>query len=99
MTLRGFEAMLLTHGVDCYSRVHGITAPDEKYWPEVPTIDDYADLTVRARQIQEYVQQYSPQSFVVFDDLDLPVENLVKTDPQIGLEQKHIDSALAILFK
>jgi hypothetical protein len=99
MTLRGFEEMLLTHGVDCYGRVHGITSPDEKYWPDIPTSDDYADLTVRARQIEEYVQQHNPQSFVVFDDLDLPVDNIVKTDGQIGLEQHHIYSALNILFQ
>lgn len=99
MTLRGFEEMLLTHGVYCYGRVHGITSPDEKYLPESPTSDDYADLTIRARQIEEYVQQYSPQSFVVFDDLDLPVSNLVQTDGKIGLEQRHIDVALNILLR
>lgn len=99
MTIRGFEQMLLTHGVDCYNRIHGITSPDEKYWPDVPTNDDYADLTVRARQIEEYVQQHKPHAFVVFDDLDLPVANLVQTDGKIGLQQKHIDTALNILFQ
>jgi len=99
MTLRGFEQMLLTHGVSCYNRIHGITEPDEKYWPEMPTNDDYADLTVRAKQIESYVKQYQPDSFVVFDDLDLPVDNLVRTDGKIGLQQQHIEAALQILLK
>lgn len=99
MTLRGFEQMLLTHGVNCYNRVHGITSSDEKYWPKNPTWHDWKDLTVRSRQIEEYVQQHSPQSFVVFDDLDLPVVNLVRTDGNAGIQQQHIDTALQILLK
>lgn len=98
MTLRGFEEILLSHGVDCKNRIHGITSSDEKYWPETPTIKDWEDLTVRARQIDEYVQQYKPKSFVVFDDLDLPVENLIKINGAVGIQSQHIHKALQILL-
>lgn len=97
MTVKGFEKMLMTHGVNCLDKVHGITAADEVFWPENPTWDDWEDLTVRVRQIQQYLYEHNPKSFVVIDDLALPIVNLVRIDGKVGLQEHHIAAARLLL--
>ncbi|MBS1722851.1 MAG: hypothetical protein JSS66_07720 [Armatimonadetes bacterium] len=98
MTIRGFEEMLCTHGVDCFGRVFGHTCPDENFWPANPSKEDYADLTVRVRQIAEHVAEHAPLKYVVFDDLPLPMRApFVHIDGTQGLQNEDVVLAMAYL--
>jgi hypothetical protein len=99
MTRRGYEEMLLTHGVCCYGRVFGMTAPDEPYWSSPPTEADYSDLTVRKRQIADHVREHRPESYVVLDDMELEMDRFVRTDGQKGLQDNDVEAALEVLLK
>lgn len=97
MSVRGFEEMLLTHGVCCYGRVFGTTAADEDYWSSPPSTEDYADLTVRKRQIEDHVREHKPASYVVLDDMALNMDRFVRTDGLKGLQDQDVDAAIEIL--
>jgi hypothetical protein len=86
MTLQGFEHLLLTHGVDCVDRLHGVTAAD----PEVFNPAQHAapfdaeywkarGLKWRAQQIRDYADRCECRCFVVLDDLKLDLPELVCT--------------------
>lgn len=74
MTVRGFEHMLLTHGVMCYGRIKGITVSDEI----IPN---------RRDQIYDYAKRHGIVDFVAVDDLQLNMPELVKTNPRFGLSK------------
>lgn len=84
MTVTGLESLLLTHGLACHRRIAGITGPDEPYWPPNPT-EDYADPSVRVRQIEADVAERKPGRWLVLDDLPLPMDRLLKTNGGVGL--------------
>lgn len=98
MTVKGFEMLLLLHGVNCHERVHGHTCADGDIADEPDHGDreawEKAGLMMRAEQIRQYVDEHKPRRFVVLDDLPLEVENFVQTDAELGLTDA--DAVLAI---
>lgn len=89
MTLRGFEEMLMTHGVDCYNMMHGVTASDEVY--------DFNGDQVRRRQIEDYVDAHRPRAYVVLDDIDLGMERQIRIVGRRGLQDADAEGAIAVL--
>lgn len=86
------QQILCVHGVDCFERVHGVTALDPV--PEDhPSYDDREwwdsmGLRWRKEQIEEYVAAHQPDRFAVVDDLPLGVACLFKTDGNVGLTEE-----------
>lgn len=101
MQVKGFEYLLLVHGVKCHNRVHGHTVADGAVCDE----PDHSDverwkligLKMRAAQINLYMQSVSVTTFVVLDDLPLDVPNLVQTCGETGLREPDVDRAIAYL--
>lgn len=85
MTLSGFENMLLTYGLKVRGRLHGTTPFDGEHGYD------------RDGLIRLYIEWSGCTHFVVFDDLDLPVPNLVKTESATGLTREHITKAIQLL--
>lgn len=98
MTIKGFELMLLIHGVLCYGRILGHTAADGEICDEPDHHDreswERIGLQMRAGQIARAVEELRPSRYVVLDDLPLDVPNLVRTDGGTGLTEA--DAARAI---
>lgn len=100
MTLRGFEVLLLVHGIKCHGRVIGTTERDPV--PEEPDHMDTATwnrlgLMWRARQIEAYLDEGSDGNFAVLDDLPLDVPCLVQTDGSVGLTADDAAKVIALL--
>lgn len=95
MTLKGFEYLLLSHGVKCYGLLHGHTVADEKIPhcnegnPSDWDVEEWnrAGLWWRSAQILAYVEEHKPDKWVVLDDLELDVPHLVRTDGKKGIEE------------
>lgn len=93
------QHLLCCHGVDCFERIHGVTAHDPV--PEDhPPYDDKAwwdrmGLEWRGAQIEEYVTAHKPARFAVLDDLPIPVEHLFKTESEIGLTDEIARAVIA----
>jgi hypothetical protein len=87
MTIKGFEMLLLTHGVNCYERVIGHTAADPQVEPHHHNLDEWekAGLRWRADQIRNYAAEHGIERFIVIDDLGLVIDNFYRTDGQQGL--------------
>jgi hypothetical protein len=89
-TVRGFQHMLRSHGLDCH--IHGHTAGDH-------------DCPIRGRQIAKYLEDVKPLSYVIIDDdtseyLDaVHGERVVFTDPATGLSDMDITRAQSVLGK
>lgn len=106
MTMKGFECMLLTHGLECFGRIHSVTGSDEahaiegQYTGKTTGAEFWEWLKVhgcevRAQQITKHLAEVHanaivPVSFAVVDDLAVPVQRLVKTDPSVGLDCQHV---------
>ena len=86
MTPKGFSRVLLTHGCD----VEVIDALPEKD----PVLSHAED---RTGKLLAWVQDNKPTHYVVLDDLDLKVPNLIRPRPGVGLEPRHISEATEIL--
>lgn len=103
MTVNGFEYLLLVNGVRCKGRIHGFTQADEKVDPadQPDHFDELAwrrlGLQWRADQIRRYVAEHNIGRFVVLDDLDLSIENLLKTKSYEGLTTGHVVMSIAVL--
>jgi len=93
MTLKGFEALLLTHGVNAYGRIHGHTDADETTTPE-----ERLTFGGRAELIRRYVDQHDPDGWAVVDDLPIPVANLVQTISRHGLTSQNVEAIRAGLL-
>lgn len=87
MALYGFESLLLTHGVDCFNKVAGHTRADA----------NGGEPFERVAEILEYVDENDVELFVVLDDMDLKIENLIRTNGNVGLTDADADRAIAIL--
>lgn len=105
-TVKGLEHLLLTHGLKCHGRLHGVTDPDPEtfdhahhtapfdveYWKE-------RGLKWRGDQIRKYCEEHTPSAFIVIDDIDLPIEPdyFVKIDGSVGLTAADVVDAIALL--
>jgi hypothetical protein len=99
MTLAGLENLLLTHGLDIYGRLHGVTERDAEFPPDAAQETyDRLGLIYRAHQIDAYLREHRPQRWCVLDDLPVPVPQLVQTDGAKGLEERHVEAALEWLL-
>lgn len=85
-TLLGFEHLLLSHGVACKGRLHGVTAADPDVFDpkhhEPPfDVEEWKTrgLKWRVEQIYDYVGEHDIYDFVVLDDLPLNLPALVCT--------------------
>lgn len=113
MTIRGFEHMLLTHGLNCYNRVIGHTPSDEKIRTRGQQISWWLDEEFdKFLQKFNYTAELRKQIFekslkyVVVDDLDEEYEGikitqaghtLVKTDGKVGLTNENCTELIRIL--
>jgi hypothetical protein len=99
MTLKGFEYLLMVHGVCCHERIHGITERDPAVTPHTLDVEAWRKngIAWRAEQIRCYVAQHKPERYVVLDDLPLMVDNFVQTDGKIGLTDSSVEDALRFL--
>lgn len=102
MTAKGFEYMLVTHGIKCNNRIVGYTPSDE-------------DVTTRGRQISAWIDIILPKilqdkratayKYVVVDDLDKETgiqitqsgHTLVQTDGTKGLTDEDAERIISIL--
>lgn len=89
MTLKGFETMMRTHGINCLNRVIGLT-----------TLDDI--IFEREDQIKLWisVKKESIEKFIIIDDCwEFPTykNNFVHTDGYYGLTFKDAEKAIQIL--
>jgi hypothetical protein len=76
MTIKGFENMMLTHGLKCRGRFEGITVSDEVF-------------STREYQILDYVGD-SKSEWLAIDDLPLalPDTNFYRTNGETGLTEE-----------
>lgn len=95
MTLHGFEHMLASHGLYALGMLHGCTRQDGLTLSE----EEAQTFPFRQReaQIQQYVRQNPCSAFVVLDDLDLDLPQLVKIDPREGLTVEKANEAIKLL--
>jgi hypothetical protein len=87
MSLKGFEYLLLTHGLNCYGRLYSYTCRDEI-------------LGTRERQIKLHLMdEHKIESFAVLDDLPLNIKEkfFVRTNGKIGLTKEDADMVIRIL--
>lgn len=100
MTLKGFEYLLLVHGVDCKGRLHGYTDADveSSLEPSHFAADEWhrRGLKWRSRQVQDYVKRHRIDKWAVVDDLDLQVANFVRVGVT-GLEWEDAKKLVALL--
>ena len=99
MTVKGFESLLLSHGLHCYDRVIGITDADELYYENRERLlnDPHFGLSIRAQQIQNDLQLRQPARYIVIDDLAVPINGLVRTDGLVGLTMDAVNRAFNLL--
>jgi hypothetical protein len=99
MTLKGFEYLLLVHGIACRGRLAGHTAIDPCDEPNHYDAEAWRvnGLRWRAEQIREYVEIYGIERYAVVDDLDLQVPNFVRTDGAWGITDDHAERIIALL--
>ncbi len=99
-SLRGFELLLLTHGVACDGRVIGVTDPDGRVEDEPNHHDKdawhIAGLKWRARQIRAWVARNDVGTWAAVDDLDLGLPNFVRTKGSVGLTFEDVNQLIAI---
>jgi hypothetical protein len=85
--LEGLCYLFLISGLDCKGRIVGITPTDEetcggeKGWEYLTE----HGCRIRREQIRAYVETHGVEKFIVLDDLDLEMPELVQTDEGIGL--------------
>lgn len=98
VTRRGFEYMLLTHGVDARERIAGFTETDEATvdWLNAPlrTKDGKRGEDIRRFQIQRFVESESIKHFLVIDDLNLSMPEQIQTNGAAGLSDADVDAVL-----
>jgi len=104
MTLKGFEYLLLVHGVKAHERVYAVTETDGAIEQEPDHFDAdawrVAGLRCRNQQIRRVVNENRMrlQGYVVLDDLPLSVPNFVQCEGTIGLRSGDADRAIEILL-
>ena len=84
MTLKGFEYLLIVSGLNCRGRIHGHTVRDE-------IIEERED------QILDYARKNNCQEFIVLDDMDLKMTQLVRTNGKVGITNTEAQKVIALL--
>ena len=110
MNEKGIEYLLCLFGAnynDVADRVIGKTMSDEEMCEKLGIAEKGAPLDylwlkdngtlLRREQILHYAEGCPNEGFVVFDDLDLEMEELIRTDGVIGLTVELSDRAIAAL--
>jgi hypothetical protein len=110
MTLKGFESLLLTHGLCVYNRIKGVTISDEEQAAEMGFPQaNFNNMTewhnwvniygakIRKEQILKYVNKTKPETWVVIDDIILDIPNQIVTDYNIGFTEDDAEKAIGIL--
>lgn len=98
MTDRGFENMMLTHGLDCRGRIIGHTCSDETFATRGAQIRNFLNACdIRTRHVILDDGGQNPDG--TFDDMGIGRFNLkvVWTDGKVGLTEADADRAIAIL--
>lgn len=96
MTVKGFEALMQTHGADCFKRIEGVTETDEatagceRGWDWLKE----HGCEIRRKQIRDYVDSMGGPVFVVLDDLDIGMPELVQTNGLRGLTRENTDEVI-----
>lgn len=90
MTLKGFENLLLTHGLDVYNKILDVTVADE-------------DSASRGVQISRAIAKHRIDRYAIVDDLDLDISRIhgdkfIKTNPSIGITKKEVEKIKEILI-
>jgi len=101
------ETLLAQYGADIGfkypGRVHGLTESDEATHggplPEFGEREAWQKigLKLRAAQIRKYLAEHQTRFWCVLDDLPLELDNLVQTDPEVGLTPADVVRAIQIL--
>lgn len=98
MTLKGFEALLLTHGLKCHGRIHSTTVGDEAFAPSGEWWQDpLVGIDIRAKQIESHILIHRPTASVVIDDLPIPIDQLVRTNSETGLTMENVAAVMGWL--
>lgn len=89
VTIKGFEMLLLTHGVKCFGRVIGHTVADGPIEDEPnhhdPEAWKVAGLAWRREQIRQWAFQNKVSSYIAIDDLPLDMPEQYFVDGELGL--------------
>lgn len=106
-SFKGFESMLLTHGVNCHGKIIGHTKSDEEICGHGRTGDWLKEKgsIIRHHQVADYLwgemgdpgQGSGQRRFCIIDDLAIGVRNQVITNPRHGLAVDDVEVALMIL--
>ena len=98
-TLDGLTNLFLTHGLDCFGRLHGVTASDEEICGGGRPVEYLKEhgAEIRREQIYRYARAQGAARFVVLDDLDLRMPELVRTEGAVGLTADDVERAAALL--
>lgn len=83
MTIQGFENMLLSFGICCRDRLIGFTPKDGD---------------CRAALITKHAKENGYENYVVLDDMDLPHPQLIRTEPKVGLTDRHVNIVVGALI-
>lgn len=102
MTLKGFEILLLVHGIKCMGRLDGFTERDpvdEEPSHFNPDTWHRLGLKWRVKQIKAYrVASGNVKRWAVVDDLPLVgLRNFVQTEPTVGLTVREADLLIKLL--
>ena len=105
ISLKGFEYLLLIHGISYDSindRIIGVTKSDHKHLGVSPEELNYEWLrihgaTLRREQIYADAEARGVARFVVLDDLFLNMIKQVQTRADLGLTAPYAEDAIALL--
>lgn len=94
ITLKGLEYLFLTHGVDARNRIIGCTESDEVILDLFKIPLDGNGEFVRKTQIERYAEANKIDFYVVLDDLDLKMPELVQTSYYSGLTDENASEVM-----
>ena len=87
MTLKGFEHLLRTHGVNAKGRVIGTTGRGE----------ENGNHNDRVRLIRNWLKENPTKQWAVVDDMNVGMERLVQTSGSIGLTGADAERLISML--
>jgi hypothetical protein len=110
ISLRGFEYLLLIHGINYDSinnRIIGTTESDETTCIELVILEEGSSLdfewlkengaTLRMIQIERKIQELNVQNYIILDDISLENKRQIVTNPNVGLSPNYAILAVMML--